>query len=62
MGKVLYSCCDFSHFLGALSTPMSAGGVYMSDANCNSRYEILVRLLVTNQLWNVFEAEIVVIL
>ena len=34
----------------------------MSDANCNSRYEILVRLLVTNQLWNVFEAEIVVIL
>ena len=39
-----------------------AGDVHMSDSNCGSRYSILVRLLVTKHVCNVFEVEIVLIL
>ena len=57
--RVLISCCDFSHFWGALSTQRKGatlvGGVYVSD----SRYSVSVRLLVTNQVCNVCEVEIV---
>ena len=38
----------------------STRGVHMSDTNCDSRYLVLVSLLATNQVRNVFEVEIVV--
>ena len=61
--RVLNYCCDFSQFLEALTMQrrgaMLGGGVHMSNTNCNSRYLVLVRLLVTNQVCNIFEVEIV---
>ena len=36
---------------------MSIRGVRMNDTNYDLRYSILVRLLVTNKVYNVFEDE-----
>ena len=64
MNNWVLNSCKFSFFLEHCQCKeggMSAGGVYMSDTNFESRYSVIVRLLVTNQVCNVFEVEIVLL-
>jgi hypothetical protein len=39
---------------------MSPRGIPISEINCNSRYSVLVRLMVTNHVCNVFDVQIIV--
>jgi hypothetical protein len=53
----------FQIFLGVLSMQRrevaSIGGVHMCDTNCDSRYLVLVRLLVTKYFCNAFVVQVI---
>ena len=56
---VVLSSTFFGSIVDIEEGAMTAWGVCMRDSNYNLRYLVLVRLLVTNQVCNVFEVEIV---
>ena len=58
---LLNCCCVFSLLGGVLSTHRRGdmGMMHMSDIDCDSRYLVMIRFLIRNQVFNIFEIEIV---